>query len=152
MSVAYDDALFRAQFPEFADTGAFPEVLVSMFFGVATLWIDAAGNPCRILSGDRLPYALNLMTAHLMMLSKEQSTSSSGAGTEQGGFVTNASVGEVSVGTLAPPAKDGWQWWMAKTPYGQTLWAFLKMLAVGGMSVGGLPERNSFRKAGGVFW
>lgn len=152
MSSTYDDALFRAQIPEFADETVYPAALIDTFFDVATVWISAGDNPYRILNGKRLAYALNLMTAHLMMLSKEQSTSSSGAGTEQGGFVTSATVGEVSVGTLAPPAQNGWQWWMAKTPYGQQLWAFLKMLAVGGLSIGGLPERNSFRKAGGVFW
>ncbi len=147
----YNDATFRATFPEFADTTKYPAATIQIFWDVAGNFIDTNDNQWRILNDKSLVYATNCMTAHLMILSQMQSTSAGGPGSEQGGFNTSATIGEVSVATLAPPAKDGFQWWLAQTPYGQQLWALLKMLSVGGISVGGIAERNSFRKAGGIF-
>jgi hypothetical protein len=152
--MAYDDALFRAQIPEFASTTTYPEVSIAAFWDVASIFIAAEGSPCGVLNGKSLALALNYMTAHLMILSNQQNpaTGGTGAGTAQGGFETSATIGEISVAKLAPPAKDAWDWWLYQTPYGQALMALLKLLAVGGLMVGGLPERTAFRKVGGVFW
>jgi hypothetical protein len=96
------------------------------------------------------------LTAHLLALGTMQTAGAGGqgqsAGGVQGGFITSATVGEVSVAKLAPPATNGWQWWLASTPYGQALWALLSVKAVGGFAIGGLPEREGFRKVGGVFF
>lgn len=150
--MVYDDALFRASLPEFSNTTTFPPALISAFWDVASDFIDANDSPCRILNGSSLALAVNYLAAHLMTLSRRQSSSATGPGSEQGGFETSASIGEISVSTLAPPARDGWEWWLASTPYGQNLWALLQLKAVGGISIGGLPEREGFRKVGGVFW
>lgn len=150
---AYDDALFRTQFPEFADPIKYPPGQIEAYWDMATLFICAADCPYNTLSGKRLQSALNMLTAHLLVLG-DQAKGKGGSvpGSKQGGFTTSATVGEVSVAKLAPPATDGWEWWLASTRYGQMLWALLSMLAVGGLSVGGLPERDAFRKTYGVFW
>lgn len=147
----YDDALFRAQFPEFADTTKYPELLISAYFSMAELFIGTAGSPFCVLNGDRLSLVLNQMTAHLLVLGK-QALASGSPESNQGGFTTSSSIGEISVAKLAPPVKDAWDFWLYQTPYGQAMMALLSVLAVGGLSIGGIAERSSFRKAGGVFW
>jgi len=150
MSIAYDDAKFRAQLPEFADAVAYPQAVLAAQFDMATIFIAADGSPCDALSGKPLVAALNYMTAHLLIASQRAQVGT--PGNAQGGFETSSSIGEISVSVLAPPAKDAWDWWLYQTQYGQALMALLKMLAVGGLSVGGLSERSGFRKAGGVFF
>lgn len=148
----YDDTLFRAQFPAFADQNKYPSVVIDAYWDMAAIFIANDESPYNTLHGKLLSTALNMLTAHLLVLG-DQSKSMGGKspGSKQGGFTTSASVGEVSVAKLAPPATDGWEWWLSSTPYGQMLWALLQLKSVGGLSVGGLPERDSFRKVGGVF-
>lgn len=147
---AYNDATFRAQFPEFTDPTLYPAATLQVYFGMAQLFIQADGNPCAILSGDALQLALNYLTAQLYTLGKNAAASAT-PGADQGGFETSATIGEISVAKLAPPAKDMWEWWLSQTPYGQSLAALLSLLSVGGFYVGGLAEGSSFRKAGGIF-
>jgi Protein of unknown function (DUF4054) len=151
----YNDTLFRTQFPEFADTTAYPAASIQVFWTMATVFIGASGCPCGALSGDALTLALNYMTAQLYTLSQMQTSAvaeGQAPGQNLGGFETAATIDKVSVTVLAPPASDMWEWWLAQTPYGQALLALLKVLAVGGFSVGGLPERRAFRKVGGIFF
>lgn len=153
MATVIDFAEFRGQFPEFADAAKYPDSQIQFMADLAATFIDQKNSPCRILRGDRLKMATRLMVAHLMALAAVQKKAGAmGApGGGSTGFVTSSTVGEVSVAKLAPPATDGWQWWLAGTPYGQQLWALLELLAVGGMTFGGLPEGDAFRKVGGVF-
>jgi Protein of unknown function (DUF4054) len=146
----YNDAAFRAQFPEFANTTSYQEALISIYFDLAMQFISTTGSPCSALRGTQLQVALNYMTAHLLALGKQ--AASALPGSVQGGFDTSATIGEISVSKLAPPVKDAWDWWLFQTPYGQALMALLSTLAVGGLSVGGLSEREGFRKIGGVFF
>lgn len=152
MSVAYDDTLFRTQFPEFSDTTQYPETLLSMYWDMATNFIDPT-DCCmwNVLTGSSLAYALNCMTAQLLTLGQMAQTTSP-PGSDQGGFIISAEIGEIKVAKQAPPTSNMWSWWLSQTPYGQQLLALLQMLGVGGLSVGGLAERNAFRKVGGVFW
>lgn len=150
-----DIAKFRAQFPAFADAVAYPDPVIQLYWDTACQFIANDDSPCRTLNGDKLALALNYMTAHLLSVFSAPAGAAPGSGGSvggsSGGFTTSASVGEVSVAKLAPPAQDGWQWWLAGSPYGQAIWAMLCALSVGGFAVGGLPEREAFRKAGGVF-
>jgi len=150
----FDATLFRAQFPAFKDATKYPDAQIEMYWDMASLFIAADECPYRTLSGKHLATALNMLTAHLMFLAGQTAGPSGGSsgGAASGGFTTSATVGEVSVAKLAPPATDGWQWWLAGSTYGQMLWALLDMLSVGGISIGGLPERDAFRKNAGVFW
>jgi hypothetical protein len=67
------------------------------------------------------------------------------------GVVTGATIDKVSVQLAAPTTKSGWQYWLASTPYGMQLWAFLSIKSAGGLYIGGRPERRAFRKVGGNF-
>lgn len=151
MTTMYDDALFRAQCPAFADTTKYPAVLCEMYWEIAMNFCTLDGSPYVTLSGASYMYTVNMITAHLMTVTPTNSQSGA-AGSRQGeGFTTSATIGEVTVAKLAPPVKDGWQFWLSQTTYGQALWALLEVRSVGGFGVGGLPERDAFRKVCGVF-
>jgi hypothetical protein len=154
--VTLDIAKFRVLFPAYKDPVAYPDLMIEMYWELATQFISADDCPYRTLSGKVLETCLYYLTAHLLALGTMQTAGAGGqgqsAGGVQGGFITSATVGEVSVAKLAPPATNGWQWWLASTPYGQALWALLSVKAVGGFAIGGLPEREGFRKVGGVFF
>lgn len=152
--MSLDYAKFRVLFPQFEDPLKYPDAVLDIFYEVAQSFIDSADSPCRVLTGAQLGLALMYMTAHLLYLQTEaqKAVESGGGDVDQGGFVTSATIGDVSVTKMAPPASDGWEYWLSSTPYGAALWALLQLLAVGGLAIGGLPEREGFRKIGGVFW
>ncbi len=149
--MAYDDAAFRAQLPEFANTTTYPAGVLGAAWTLASNFISAPFCPLSFLDGDSYQVAVNYMAAHLWVLSNQQSQPGQSPGTNQGGFETSATIDKISVAVLAPPANNMWTWWLSQTPYGQALAALLRLKAVGGKSVGGLPERLGFRKVGGVF-
>ena len=149
--MAYDDASFRAQMPEFSDTTKYPAATLGAMWALGTSYIDAPTCPLSCLSAQAYPVAANYMAAHLWVLSNQQSSSGNAPGTNQGGFEVSASIDKISVSMLPPPADNMWKWWLTQTPYGQALAALLRISGVGGTSVGGLPERAAFRKVGGVF-
>lgn len=149
----FDPVKFRTMFPEFADETKFPDAMLEMYWDVATAFVSTAGCPCGSISGKQRQAILNMMTAHLLALSSQAEgvgTGGSGA-VSAGGYEVSSSIGEISVSRMAPPATDGWKFWLAQTPYGQQIWALTSLLSVGGLAIGGLPERTGFRKIGGVF-
>lgn len=147
----FDPAAFRLLFPAFADTNKYPDTVLSGYFSWATIYVDKNDN-C-FLSGDALQMALNLMTAHIAYLMTQAggTAATGGLGGGVGGVLTAASIDKVSVTVAAPPTRDGWEYWLASSPYGQQLWAMLLGLSVGGVYIGGLPERRGFRKVYGTF-
>lgn len=147
----YDDTLFRTQFPEFSDTTQYPQSLISGYWDMAAIFISSDDSPYNMLNGDALALALNQMTAHLMTMGANAASGVS-PGSEQGGYETSSSIDKISVSRMTPPVKGMWQFWLAQTPYGQALLALLSVMSVGGTFAGGLPEREAFRKVGGVFW
>lgn len=151
---AYNDANFRQLFPAFADADVYPTAQLQMYWTVASDYISTKDSPCNMLNGASLQLALDLMCAHIATLFTADATNAaSGGGPGVPGTIeTSASVGSVSVSNLPPPIKDAWDYWLNQTSYGQQLLALLKVKSVGGFYVGGLPERESFRKAGGTFW
>ena len=139
-----DIASFRILFPQFAGEVAYPDATLTAFFGSATVYFGEYDNYA--LYGQGLQTALNLMTAHLLAIG-----TGAAAGTGGGGVVTGSTIDKVSVTLMAPPARSGWQFWLAGSPYGLQLWALLKIKSAGGFHVGGLPERDGFRRVGGGF-
>ncbi len=151
MTVAFDSAKFREVFPEFSDTAKYPDAMLQTYWDLATYFISDVDCPCNILNDGALAYAISCMTAHLLTLAQRSADAAAEGTSPTGGVEISASIGEVSVSMMQPPAANGWQYWLSQTPYGQMLWALLSIKAVGGLSVGGLPERLGFRKVGGVF-
>ena len=137
---------FRLLFPAFADVVKFPNAYIQAQWTAATAYIFEWDN-C-LISGNNLQQALNLMTAHLMQINVM--LASNGA-TPTIGVLTSATIDKVTVTNMPPPIKNGWQFWLATTPYGMQLWALLKRMAGAGFYVGGLPERRGFRKVFGTF-
>lgn len=150
--MAYVDATFRSLFPEYTDTTKYPEAVVQLLYGVAQDFVFPGSSYCTMLRGSAADYAQYLMTAHLLYLRGQRVAAGDDAGGESVGFVQSASVGDVSVTRATIPAADQWQYWLSGTPYGQELLALLQGVSVGGIYVGGLPERTGFRKVGGVFF
>ena len=139
-----DVAAFRVAFPVFVSDTQYPDAVIQSWWNMATCYVDANDN-CGIF-GDCLQQALNLMTAHLgwsdYLIQRGQTTV---------GVLTGSTIDKVSVSLQAPPMTNGWQAWLATTPYGMRFWALMSVKAAGGWYVGGSPERSGFRKVGGFF-
>lgn len=146
----YNDATFRAMFPEFGDTNQYPAAVIEVWWGIACSFIQIPSSGCSMLSGAQQTAALNYMTAHLYILSLRAADATSPEA-DQGGVEISATIDKVSVSTMPPPADDMWSYWLAQTPKGQALQALLQVASVGGLMVGGRPEGNAFRRVYGVF-
>lgn len=141
-----DIPTFRLLFPPFADATLFPDAYVQAQWGMAGSYMGTVGG-C-LFGGPELQSALNLMTAHLMQINV---LVAAGGTAGAGGVLTGATIDKVTVTIAPPPFKNGWQWWLAQTPYGAQLWALLTLKSAGGFYIGGLPERRGFRKVYGTF-
>ena len=141
--ITFDIAAFRLAFPAFASVAAYPDLTVQGYWDAAICYINP--NNYGYLQGASRARALNLMTAHLLAI---QDIIKSG---QQVGFTTQATIDKISVAMQAPPSANAWQYWLNTTPYGMQLLALLGAKGVGGLYIGGLPERAGFRKAYGVF-
>lgn len=139
----FDVSAFRISYPAFSNTVTYPDATLQMNFDNATCYIANANYGW--LNGDCRYLALTLMTAHLTALSDLI------AAGQVPGLVQNATIDKITVGLTPPPLKNQWQWWLSLTPYGQQLYALLQSVSVGGLYIGGLPERAGFRKVGGIF-
>jgi hypothetical protein len=143
-TIVFDVAAFRVAFPAFANETTYPDATLQAYCDAACCYISPEDYGW--LNGDCRARALNLMTAHLAMLS------SMIANRQPAGVGISATVGDVSVSMMPPPVKTAFQYWLATTPYGTQLWALLNVKGVGGLYVGGLPEKSAFRKVGGRFF
>jgi hypothetical protein len=140
-----DTVAFRGAFPAFADVTKFPDSMLTAYFANAGNYINQSDSICGGLTGSMLDFALQLMTAHLLYsftLIQQGQTNV---------VISGSSVGAISVSLEPPPAKTGWEWWLATSPYGLQLWAMLGVQSIGGWSVGGRPESHAFRRVGGGF-
>lgn len=138
-------ASFRTAFPAFSNITTFPDVMVNAYYANACEYMDSNDN-WDGLNGSTLDFALQLVTCHLLQIGYNISN-----GLTINQPITNATQGRVKVAFVPPPAKTAWEYWLSSTPYGQQVWALLSVQAMGGWSVGGLPETNAFRKVGGLF-
>ncbi len=143
--IVFDPAAFRAQFKAFENTSCYPNITLEGWFEMATAYISAEDNCCYMLSGAKRALALNLLTAHIGTLFKIINEG------ETPGVVTSATIDKVSVSIKAPPDQSQFQAWLSTTPWGQQLNALLQVASVGGFYVGGVAERNGFRRAYGGF-
>ena len=145
-AVYLDPVAFRKQFPAFQCTPPIADSTLQVYFDTATLYINnpSGGAYCggRNLSEAQRRQCLYLMTAHLTHIS--QMTQS---GTTVG-VITNATVDKVSVTLEPPPATNQWSYWLQSTPYGQQLYALLKIASAGGMYINPSPAITGFRRAG----
>lgn len=139
--LTFDETLFRAQCPAFANTTQYPTVYLQMLWDTATCYVSDVGN-FGSLQGSCRQYALNLMVAHLAYqgdLTVEGTTP----------YVLGAAtIDKVQITAVPPPLKNQWGWWLSTSVYGQQLWALLQVKSAGGIYVGGSPVLSSFRGYG----
>lgn len=139
--LTFDETLFRAQCPAFANTTRYPEVYLQMLWDAAICYISDVAN-YGSLQGSCRQYALNLLTAHLAYQGDLTV-----AGTTPY-VLGSATIDKVQVSTVPPPLKNQWGWWLSSSVYGQQLWALLQVRSVGGWYIGGSPVLTSFRGYG----
>ena len=148
MKIALDLVAWRKQFPAFANIS---DGQIEGYWDVATT-IISPWESC-LLNDGRLTIALNYLTAHIAYMATQPPAGGAGPGgvPPAGGVVTGVVVDKIQIQMAAPPTRDGWSYWLATSPYGQALWAFLSAWSAGGFYIGGRPERAAFRKVGGRF-
>ncbi len=138
-------ATFRATFLAFSNTVVFSDMMINAYYAQACEYVDS-NDTLDGLNGTTLDFALQLVTCHLLQIAYNISN-----GLSINQPIVSANEGSVTVTFVPPPAKTAWEYWLSSTPYGQQVWALLSVQAVGGWSVGGLPETSAFRKVGGLF-
>ena len=148
-TIEFDVAQFRQALPAFAYETQYPDAILQVYWDTATCYISDEDYGC--LTGACRRQVLNLMTAHLCVISENAQKGSDASSGQVTNFITSATVDKETVSVAQPPAKDQWSWWLSTTPYGQQLQALLSANIAGGLYIGGLPEKSAFRKVGGVF-
>lgn len=140
----FDTANFRARFPAFADETRYPDLMLEMYFEMATCYINP--NDSCYHNGASLQLALELMTAHLLAIAGLIA-----GGDTSVGIVTSATIDKISVTQQVPQTPSDWAAFLLRSPYGQQLDALLLARGAGGFSYGGSRERAAIRKVGGFF-
>lgn len=141
-TVTLDIAQFRVRFPAYTNVTTYPDATIQATWDVAILYINNVTNDC--LNEDKLTYALELLTAHLLFL---QTSINSGGSV---GVISNATIDKVSVAISVPQSNGSLNYWLNQSPYGQQLLALLRTCAVGGFYIGGRNETGAFRRVGGT--
>lgn len=126
-----DVAKFRQDFPEFADTTAYPDAEVTFFSGLAEQLLPE----CRW--GSVWPYAVALFTAHQLVIARRNQQTGAAGGAPGGvsGPMTSKAVDKVSVSydAAAVTLEDGGFWNM--TTYGIQLLQLARMFGAGGVQL-----------------
>lgn len=144
-TIAFNPAAFRLQFKAFENKVCYPDATLQGYFDLGTGFISPQDNACYMLSGAARVQALNLITAHVADMFRQI-----GEG-QTPGVMTLATIDKITVQIKPPPDQSQFQAWLSTTAYGQALNALLQVASVGGFYVGGVPERNAFRRGYGGF-
>lgn len=138
-TIVFDINKFKKQFPAFTSS----DTELETNWDIATCYIS--DNDYGYLSGNCRERAIMLMAAHITAISDDINS----GGTPN--FITSSSIDNISVTATPPPNQDEFSWWLSLTPYGSQLNALLAANSVGGIYIGGSPEKSAFRKFGGFF-
>lgn len=136
LPLTFNVTAFRTQFSVFANDATYTNDMLLGWWNVASLYI----SPCNYgwLYGASRAQALNLMTAHLASLNDMIRAG------ETPGIVIDSQIDKIRISLEPPPGKSQFDYWLNQTPYGQQLLALLSIKSVGGMIVGGSPQRAAF--------
>lgn len=141
-TIILDIPAFRVLFPAFANATIYPN-------GTITAWFNAASN---FISDDYCPGWSNFMTLKQQTFALNLMTAMWGDLTAQiiagdaTGIITSATIDKINVQVAEPPVKNQWQYWLASSPYGQQLVAFLQIAGVGGKYYPGRRGSIPFRR------
>lgn len=127
----FDKAVFRQNFPEFADAATYPDATLDFWSGIGELFLVA----------DRwkstYDHGLQLFVAHNITLAAQNVAAASAGGAPGGtnGPVGSKSVGSASVSydTAAIMETNAGEW--NATSYGRVLLRLARMIGAGGLHV-----------------
>jgi len=149
--ITLDPAKFREMFPVFGCPNVYSNDYIQLRWDIATCFVSDVD--CGHLSGACRENALLYVTAHVIQLENAANGVAGNNPAAQAGVISSATIDKVSVTVQVPPGSDKskFSWWLSQTPFGQMALALLSAKAVGGLYIGGLPERRGFRRVGGGF-
>ena len=126
-----DAATFRQNFPEFADTEAWPDASINFWLGIAANRV----NPCAW--GELADLGTCLFTAHNLVVAARRAKAAAAGGMPGAtqGVQTAKSVDKVSASYDARATTvDGAGNWNA-TDYGVQFWQYAEMMGAGGLQL-----------------
>mgnify|MGYP004447506049 CR=1 FL=1 len=125
---------FLAQFTEFGNAEEYPLDKIMLCGRRAMMHVteDCDGMP---MHGRYRFYALFLLTAHILLLDKTDSTETENGQITSGGVEFKATVGSISVEKTKPNSftTDEWEYWLNKTAYGREFLAYMSTRAPAGI-------------------
>ena len=131
-----DIAAFRATFPAFSDSAAYPDAILEAKWSTVDCYIE--DNDC-VFPDKCRTYAFQLMLAHLLAIGDQVSAG------QPGRLIQSASEGPVNVSFAEPPNRSNFTFWLQTTPYGVELSALISVNAIGDY-YGGNLTLSAFRR------
>lgn len=125
-------ASFRVDFPEFADTGMFPDSLINFWLGWSNKFVNAQRW------GSTVDLGYELFTAHNLVLEAKALATASAGGVPGAaeGVVSAKSVDKVSINyDVSASMEEGAGHWNLSI-YGQRFIRLQRMMGTGGVQVG----------------
>lgn len=122
-----DKAAFRSEFPEFADTAAYPNAQLDF-------WATLAEKQLRInIWDDTRDFAVKLYVAHEVTLARQnfQAAQVGGSPGQSSGIANSKTVGSVSASYDAASQTEKDAGWWNRTTYGQQLWRLIQIFGAG---------------------
>lgn len=150
---------FRATFFVFSDPAKWSDKMIASCYKRALFYVPVL-TQCDLLDGEDREYARGLLTAHMMILTKQNEAAfdnpalAGGSGGVAGGsmstlpgtgIVTSATIGSVSYNRTLPQSADNYEFWLNQTPYGIEFQAFLSNHVPVGIYSQGDDIRECFR-------
>lgn len=122
-----DIALFRQNFPEFADVTAYPSSQITFWSSVAEKMVVES------IWEDMYSTGVQLYVAHELVLARqnEMSASSGGLPGQGGGIASNKTVGSVSVGYDPNTTTEKNAGWWNLTNYGKQFFRLTQIFGSG---------------------
>lgn len=139
---------FRNTYKAFGNQECFTDSVLQGYWNTAAQYLTPELNAaCGVWTPGQQALGCNLMTAHICAIF---TALQSGQPLQ---MVTDARIDKIAITVKPPPVQEGsqFQYWLGTSPYGVALLALLETATVGGWYVGGLPERDAFRRVGGGF-
>lgn len=122
-----DIALFRQNFPEFADVAAYPTSQITFWSSVAEKMVVAD------VWQDMYDNGVQLYVAHELVLARQNEMAAAVGGLpgQGGGIATNKTVGSVSVGYDANTTTEKDAGWWNLTNYGKQFYRLTQIFGSG---------------------
>lgn len=127
----FDIATFRANFPEFGDTVAYPSSMIEFWAGLAMLQVRQCIWKRAWIQG------VSLYVAHEITLASQNSKASGAGGAPGtfGGVPSSKTVGSVSVGYDSTDTSEKDAGWWNLTNYGKQFYRLVQIFGAGAIQL-----------------